>query len=147
MQKNHFWILFICLFSVIIIGFTLFTGIALWEYYRLDSGAKVQNIQWSISSSNEDSFTPIAQYTFSVNGNKFTGKSAWNETYLNQWTAEEAIGKFKKISFRIWYDSSKPEYSSITKIYPTKKMLYSLMLWILGIYFLGLGYFVNRRLF
>jgi len=145
MQKNHFWILLIILFSLIALGYTVSMGIALWQYHRLDSRVEVQYIQWSIFTSNEEAYTPIGHYAFMVNGKKYTGKSAWSETYLNQWAAEEAIDKLKKERFQIWYHSTDPENSSLIKEFPTKKVLYSIMLWALAIYFLGIGYYTARR--
>lgn len=145
MARNSFYTLFISLIILGVLGYTTHTLIKVWQYIRLDQQTEIQHIQWSILPANDESFIPFANYFFNVHGQNYQGQTHWQESYLNQWAAQEAIGRLEKTPPSVWFDSSAPENSSLQKPFPFKESFYSLLLWILGIYFVGLGYYVNRR--
>jgi hypothetical protein len=143
MRRNLFWILFISVIFLGVLGYTTHTLIKVWQYMRLDQQTQAQDIRWSILSSNEEAFVPFANYSFIVQDKSYQGQTRWQETYLNQWTAQEAIMRLEHAPPLVWYDSSSPEISSLQKKFPLKESIYTLMLLILGVYFIGLGYYVN----
>jgi hypothetical protein len=145
MSRNPFWILFLSLIILGVLGYTTHTLIKVWQYIRLDQQIEAQHIQWSVLPISDESFIPFATYFFNVHGKNYQGQARWQESYLNQWAAQEAIGRLEKNRPLVWFDSSAPEISSLQKLFPIKESLYSLLLWTLGIYFVGLGYHVNRR--
>lgn len=145
MKRNPFWMIFLTLFMITVLGYTTYTMIKIWHYMRLNAQTEVQNIQWTIISKSDESFIPFARYSFNVDGKNYHGQTRWQQSYLNQWAAEEAIVRLKKNSPLVWLQSSSPENSSLQKLFPLKESLYSLLLWILAIYFCGLGYYFNRR--
>lgn len=146
MQRNFFEILFISLFILGILAYTIRTGIKAWEAHRLNTQIYAESVEWSVIAKNEEAYTPFAQYSYLVKGKHYTGKTEWQKTYLNQWTAEEAIQRLKQKPLTVWFDSDAPSISSLQKSFPLKESLYTLILWILGIYFLILGYCAKRRL-
>jgi len=137
--------LFIALIILGVSSYTVYTLIKVWDYTRLSHHAQVQNIQWSITSLSDNSFVLLADYSFRLKGGSYQGKTRWQEEYLNQWAAEEAVTRLEKTALSVWYDPSSPERSSLQKLFPLKSSLYTALLWALGIYFLGLAYYVNRR--
>lgn len=145
MQRNPFWILFMGLIILGVLGYSTYTMIKVWHYVRFNQETVADKIQWTIIEVNEESFVPFAHYSFRVEGQPYDGQTRWADSYLNQWTAQEAIARLEKHPPSVWFNSSDPTISSLQKIFPIKESLYSLILWILGIYFLGLGYYVNRR--
>lgn len=145
MKRSPFWIVFLSLFMITVFGYTTHTLIKTWQYMRLNEQIVAQNIQWTVISQNDESFIPLAHYSFSVQGKKYEGQTRWQESYLNQWAAEEAIVRLKKNPPLVWISSSSPENSSLQKEFPVKESLYSILLWMLAIYFFGLGYYLNRR--
>lgn len=145
MRHNPFWIIFISLIILSVLGYTTYMVVEVWQYMRLNRQTAAQNIEWSIIASSEDAFIPLARYSFIVDGKIYEGQTQWQETYLNRWTAQEAIGRLTQSPPPVWFDSSSPKISSLQKIFPFKASFYALLLWILGIYFLGLGYYVNQR--
>lgn len=145
MQRNPFWILFITLILMGTVGYTTYALIKVWHYIRLDSHTETQNISWSMISSNEDAFVLFAHYSFIKDGKIYHGQTRWQEAYLNQWAAKEAIARLKQSPPAVWFNSSSAEISSLQKLFPLKESIYAGLLWSLGIYFLGLGYYVNRR--
>lgn len=145
MSRNPFWILFITFVILGVLGYTTHTFIKIWQYMRLDQQTETQYTQWSIRPVSDESFIPFATYSFHIYDKTYQGQTLWQKSYLNQWSAREAIDRLEKNPPLVWFDSSNPEISSLQKLFPLKESLYSLLLWILGIYFLGLGYYVNRR--
>jgi hypothetical protein len=144
MARNPFWLLFISLIILGVLGYTTYTLTQVWQYMRLDQQTEAQQIQWSVLPISDESFIPFAIYSFRIHGKSYQGETRWQESYLNQWAAQEAIVRLEKNPPPVWFDSSAPQVSSLQKLFPLKESLYSLLLWILGIYFLGLGYYVNR---
>lgn len=146
MQRNPFWIFFISVILLGTLGYTTYTLIKVWQYQRLDQQTQAQNIQWSIIPESDEAFIPFAHYSFVIDGKNYEGQTRWQEAYLNQWAAQEAIARLQQTPPRVWFDASTPEISSLQKNFPFKASFYTALLWVLGIYFLGLGYYVNRRL-
>lgn len=146
MHRNPFWILFLCFIIIGILGYTLRTSYHLWQYIRLNKQTSTQEIQWAIDSLSDEEFAPFARYQFSVKGKNFQGQTLWNEIYLNPSTAHEAILRLSKKSPQfVWFDSSNPQISTLQKLFPLKESIYTTLLWILGFYFIGLGFYTKQR--
>ncbi len=146
MHRNPLWIFFLSLMMLSIAVYSIRTSYQLWQYLRLDKQISAQHIQWSVAALSDEEFAPLARYQFNLKGTIYEGETLWKETYLNQSTAQEAILRLSSSSPSIWYDSSSPYLSSLQKNFPFKESIYTLLLWILGLYFLGLGYYTNQRI-
>ena len=145
MHRNPFWILFISamvIFSAIYSGFAM---VDIWKYVRLDKETEAQNIQWSVLSLSDDQFVPVALYQFTIQGKQYPGETRWQEGYLNEWSAKEAVARLTQSPPPVWYDGSNPEVSTLEKLFPFKVCLYSGSLWLLTLYFFGLGYYVKGK--
>ncbi len=145
MHSNPYWLIFLGLIFLCIASYSLLTAIKLWEYFRLDQTTTPQGIQWSVAALGEEAFAPQAHYSYRVKGNEYQGETLLKETYLNAWAAQEAISRLPHSSRTVWFDSSSPGISSLQKNFPLKGALSTLFLWILGIYFAFLGYYVKLR--
>jgi hypothetical protein len=145
MHSNSYWLIFLGLIFLCIAGYTLLTAIKLWEYFRWDQSTMPQGIQWSVAALSDEAFAPLAHYRYQVKGKMYQGQTQLKETYLNEWAAQEAISRLSHSPLTVWFDSSSPEISSLQKHFPLKEALSSLFLWILGIYFAFLGYYVKLR--
>lgn len=145
MYRNPFWLIFLGLIVLVSMGYTARTAFHLWQYLRLDRQVPAENIQWSVVPLSDEEFVPLARYRFKARGKNYEGQTLWQESYLNASTAQEAIDRLSSIPPLIWYDASAPETSSFQKIFPVKESIYTILLWMLGIYFLGLGYYVKQR--
>ncbi len=145
MHKNPIWLLFLGIMAIGILFYSGRTAYHVWQYARLDKQIEAEKINWSVIPINEEKFIPQAAYKFSVNAKEYEGQSRWNQSYLNAWTAQDAIKKLIQSPPLVWYDASNPEASSLQKIFPLKENLYTLMLWLLGLYFAGLGYYVQKK--
>ncbi len=145
MHSNLYWRLFLGLIALVIIGYTGYASVKVWHYMRLDQQTSPQTIEWSVKALKEDAFVPLATYQFRAKGNVYEGRFFWPTTYLNEWAAEEALEKLKPTSQIVWFDSEAPAYSALQRLFPFKESIYTIILWLLGLYFMGLGYYVKYR--
>lgn len=143
MHSNPYWLIFLGLIFLCIVGYALLTAIKLWEFFRLDQSTRPQGIEWSVDPLGDDAFAPLAHYRYLVKGKVYQGQTRLKETYLNEWAAQEAISRHSHSPLTVWFDSSSPEISSLQKQFPLKAAFSTLFLWILGIYFAFLGYYVK----
>ena len=144
MHRNPLWLVFISIVILAGMGYTAYAVVKVWQYVRLDTKTISQEIQWTIVSLKEDAFIPLAHYFFNVDGKNYKGQTRWQEIYLNEWTAREAVSRLKQSPPPVWFDSSSPEISSLQKIFPIKECIYTALLWMLGSYFFFLGYYVTH---
>lgn len=79
-----------------VFGYTTHTLVNVWHFWRLNQQIEAQDIQWKVISKSEEAFILFASYSFVLNGKKYQGETRWKQSYLNQWTAEEAIIRLKK---------------------------------------------------
>lgn len=143
-HRNPYWLSFIgcvLLCAMLYSGYTLFY---LYQYLRLDLSLSPKKIEWSIAQEKADAFVPVANYTFDFRGKTYTGETHWQEAFLNQWAADEAISRLKNQSIQVWFDSSSPSYSTLQKVFPLKISLYTLMLWGLIAYLVWLDHSMIR---
>ena len=98
MNRSPFWIVFLSLFMITVLGYTTHTLIKVWQYARLNEQTKAMDIEWTVIPQSDESFIPFAHYSFIVHGKKYHGQTRWQESYLNQWAAEEAVVRLKKKS-------------------------------------------------
>ena len=143
-HRNPFWLLFLGLMIIIILCFTIRNGIHMWQYLRLDKQIPAKNIQWSVVSLSDEEFVPFARYHYLVNGKNYQGQTLWQETYLNEWSAQEAIARLISSPPLVLFAASHPQTSSLQINFPLKESLSTILLWILALYFLGLGYYYRR---
>lgn len=146
MHRNRLWIFFLTLLTFGIGIYTASTASAVWHYLRLNQQVKADAIEWSVLSKSDEEFHPKGQYRFTVDGQEYEGKTIFQKAYLNDWAAKEAIRRFIHSPPRVLYQEGDPTYSSLENDFPLKKTLYTLFLWILALYFLGLGTYVKKQL-
>lgn len=146
MHRNPYWLVFLAMIALGTIGYSGYSLFTVWQYLKLDKQTEILNIQWSVAAVSDDVFIPQASYHYAVKGKNYSGQSLLKESYLNEWTAKEAIDRFSKEPLRIWYDASSPEYSSLEKEFPYKQSFSMVSLWIICLYFVCLNAYVKQRL-
>jgi len=146
MHKNIFWQAFLAILFCANIGYS---GMALYHYYsyqRLTNQTFViSSMNWNVIQHAEDDFTLEAKYKFPIHEKTYEGTTAWpKEHYLNQWAAEERTKHTPSGKWKVWYDQSNPNHSSLEKQFPYKESISAAILWALFLYFLWLGYYVTK---
>lgn len=143
MHRNPFWIFFLSSLSLGILCYTFYTSWHWWQFIRLDASTSAEETQWAVVALDDEQFAAFTRYRFRANGKNYEGQIVWQETYLNPATAQEAVTRLLQAPIFVWFDASFPEISSLHKELPLKEMIYTALLWILWLYFLGLGYYVK----
>jgi hypothetical protein len=145
MHKNLLWQAFLV---VVLITTLVYSGIAAYRYFnysRLTAFAQASTLKWNIQELTDEEFIIEGDYTFGVNNKTYRGKTSWpREPYRNDYAAEKAIEEFSSQNWKIWYDPSNPDHSSLQKKFPLKESISAAFLWALFLYFLWLGYYVNK---
>jgi len=115
-------------------GFLIATSIDLWGYLRLEKKSMAKIEKWEIVEKGSSQFAIKAYFSFETEGRVYQGKTTFSKPYhLNRISAEKQIKIYTEQPWSVWHQLSHPEHSSIERIFPFKKCLYSLVL--LGIFF------------
>lgn len=146
MHKNYFWLCFLSLITGAVGWITIKTLYVIYLYLSLDAAAPADKINWSIEQLSEDRFVMKANYSFQVNAQNYSGETIFkNDLYWNPWSAEDALKVYDQKDWTVWYSSKNPAYSSLQKNFPLKESISAFILWLILIYFLGLGYYVVTK--
>lgn len=146
MHKNYVWLCFLSLATGAVGWFTLKALYAVYLFVALDVSAPAENLKWKVAQLSEDQFVMKADYTFTRKEQKFSGETLFkNDVYWNPWAAEDALKVYSTKDWTAWYSSGNPQYSSLQKNFPLKECISAGVLWILLLYFFGLGYYVVTR--
>ena len=120
-----------------------FGGRALFKlhhYYSLTNRVQLEVESWSIEGNGSDSYRLIAHYTSPLGD----GKSIVGPTYRNPWSAEKAKERFEQQPLEAWFNPKKRQLF-LSKKFPTKSLLSSLVLLCITVYFIILGVYVTSQ--
>jgi hypothetical protein len=146
MHKNYVWLGFLAMIVGAVGWLTIKALYLFYLYYSLNAEGPVENLKWSVEQLSEDRFALKADYIFPVKDQKYTGSTLFNnDIFWNPWTADEALKVYAQKSWTVWYSSSAPQYSSLQKNFPIKEWASAGILWVLLLYFFGLGYYVANK--
>lgn len=144
MHKNPYWLIFLLFIGIAVIGYTGFTFYKIYQYNRLSQSIAPQSIEWTIHPLDVDSFSLMSTYQFDWNQKNYSGSAEYSDRYLNDWAAQEGLGRRKLEKWRVWFDPEDPHFSTLYHEYPMKQVIYTFMLWGLLLYFAWLGHSVTR---
>ncbi len=147
MHNNPF---FLALLGTIALALLWFTGVAGYRYYQyitLSEKTPATTISWSIKEYARDAFGVHADYSFVVANQPVQGEYTFKETYLNAWAAEQQMQKYSARKWNIWYQPGHVHHSALQKKFPTKECASAMVLGGLLLYFLWLGFYVNKYRF
>lgn len=144
MHGNRYWLMFLSLVLACAIGYTGWTIFKLYHYFSLSTSLPIEEVEWLVATGENDTFSPQAHYTFKYQDQIFKGQTTWSESYLNLWAAQEATSRLSNQIKKVWVDRNHLDNSTLQKIFPLKECLSTLALWMLALYFIGLGYYVTR---
>lgn len=146
MHKNFIWLCFLSLITGGVGWITIKALYLVYLYMSLNTEAPAENLQWSVEQLSEDQFVTKANYNFKVKDQPYSGETLFKgDVYWNPSAAEDALKVYAQKDWSVWYSSRNPRYSSLQKNFPFKECISALVLWILLLYFFGLGYYVATR--
>lgn len=143
-HSNMYWFVFITLLTLLVLGYTALAMAKGFSYFRLTEHVSPSSIRWSVFSDEVDSFRPRARYEFTYKDTPYQGETRWDDSYLNEPTAREAIQPLTKESFVVWFDPLFPTHSTLQKYFPFKQFISAAILWILLFYFVRIGRHVAK---
>lgn len=144
MHRNPYWLFFIIAITLAVIGYSGYTAFKLYQYTQLTYQVPTSQLEWSVMPLEEDKFTLQAHYHYCFQKSCYEGKTNWQEQYLNAWTAQEAIQRLSTKPWKVWIDPTAPHVSNLQKIFPFKQVIYTILLWLLLIYFIELGRYIAK---
>ena len=118
---------------------TWFAGKAffdLFQYSLLNASTEAKIHKWEVNEIGSSTFGVVAHYAYRIGDQRYESRSMLKEPYfLNKISAENEIKKFSTRTWKVWYNKRDPGRSSLQKIFPFKKLFYSLLALGVFIYF------------
>lgn len=146
MHKNKLWLSWLVVLSLITLWYAGMAVLSAWHYAHLTASTSPTAIAWSVKQLKSDDFSPLATYTFEVNGQAFQGVTPLREIpYRNSWGVEQDLKKLQAMQWRVWYEPHAPYRSTLQKTFPLKECLSALFLLLLWGYFVGLGMYIGSQ--
>lgn len=148
MYSSRLWWIFLTMIAIPTLFFTWSSIHRLRDYYDRAEIAHPVHISWSYEQiGHHDTFAPIAHYTFQVNGKEYSGKTKLSEPlFRDEWIADEVLNSLKNRTWKVWYQASHPEHSTLERHFPAKDLFSAIALIILLGYFTILGQQVRKKL-
>lgn len=147
MHKNQIWLAFLATVALAAIWFTANLAFVSWNYYNLKESTNADSIEYSIERISSEKYLLKGDYTYTHDGKNYSSSSILSEpVWRNSWSAKEALEYFPKKEKSLWFDPKNPHESALEKKFPYKEGIYAALVWGILIYFIWLGYYVNRKL-
>lgn len=122
------WIFLIGVAGAIALWFSLQTTLGIFKYYHLDAKAPAHLSSLSVQEVKGTRYLVEAKYIYEVKGRSYLGKTLFCEpVYLNRLSAEEDFEKWKQFSWEAFYNSKNVKESSLQRVFPLKKSIYTLL--------------------
>jgi hypothetical protein len=135
---------FLALLTFLVLGYSAWTAHKILSYWSLSDRVAVQSVEWSVLPLEEDEIAVQGHYHYQFKGQAYIQTEVLPERYLNLWAAKEAAARLSAKSWQVWINPAAPLDSTLQKKFPLKESLYTALLWILLLYFIGLGYYAAR---
>ncbi len=144
MHHNSYWNLFLIIIGLIVMAYTGFTLMKVYQHSRLSRHTDPLSIKWSIHKLSDDNYLLQVDYAFDWKGKIYSDIIPSVDQYLNLFAAREALERANHRSFPIWFDPANPQNSTLFKNFPVKYSIYTGILWLLFFYFIWLRHSMNR---
>lgn len=145
MQRNWIWAIFIVLIALFAFWFVIRAGQALLSYYQFSTKVAVVMEKWSVEEIKSDQFAVKATYSYEYSGKNYQGSDRAGALYPNPWAAENAQKQLARKTWGAWINPSHPERSVLEKRFPYKRVISSVVLLGILLYFSALGIFLRAR--
>jgi hypothetical protein len=138
------WLLFLATIVIISSWFSFKSGYEFYKYYSRNSQVISKEIVWTVKELATDRYVLNGHYFYTLNDKSYSGQTQLNTPlFKNQEAAKKHIKEIRKERKVVWYSSYQPEDSSIRRELPIKDTVYTIILWGLFFYFLGLGFYIR----
>ena len=145
MNQNiyRFWVALLVISGGIALWFMAIALLGVVKFALLNSTGTAQVLHWDVHEISSSQFAIEAKYQFRIKENAYIDKTKFESPrFLNRFAAESHIAHRSDKSWKVWYSSSNPRYSSLEKIFPQKQCFQALLT--LGVF--AYFFFVRKRL-
>lgn len=146
MNPNLYWRLFLALIGCCVIGYTGVTLYRIYHYVTLSERVPAKVFEWTVKErSSGDDYRVYGRYTFSFKEREAQGESVVeSDKFLNPWSAKQAIPQYQARSWEVWVNPRNIHDSALQKYFPLKECISTVTLWGILLYFIWLGFYVNK---
>ena len=85
MHRNPYWYVFLIVVGLIVMGYSGFTLMKVYQYSRLSQQTDPLSIKWSINKFSDDHYTLQVDYEFDWKEKTYSGTIPSIDHYLNIW--------------------------------------------------------------
>jgi len=148
MNNNHLWWAFLAFIALPTVYFTWVCVHSLQDYYAHTDMAQPIHIDWNYEQIGRGgTYAPVAHYTFQAQGKVIAGDTALSEPlFRDAWVADDVLNRLRSRSWKVWYQTSHPEHSTLDRRFPWKECFTAVALLGLFFYFLVLGQYMRKKL-
>ncbi len=144
-NERLLWAIIILAIGGVAAYYSFITSSQIFNYIKLNKKTQAEITKWEIKEIDDEKFVLSAQYSYAVKGIILKGQTTfYNEKYLNLPAALEALKEKENDSYEAWYRGYGKRNSSLTKIFPTKNLIYTIVIITLLLYFCFLKFYVVR---
>lgn len=101
----------------------------------LEPLAEAQILGWEVEEVRSDRFALRARYSYDYNGKSYVGSTLFEPVYLNEISAISGLKKAAACSWPVWLNPSRPERSSLEKLFPSVLLVRAVVATIVLFYF------------
>ena len=80
-----------------------------------------------------------------LGGKSFEGEGGVGKIYPNIWAAESGLDQLKTQSYTAWFSPKNPQKATLQRKFPLKPLISAAIILFLILYFLILGFYVQRK--
>ena len=144
---NKLWLCLMLISSSIAIWFGSMAASSLWKYSFLTHKTSAEVQEFKVIQKKSSQFALEASYRFTHEGKVFEAKTEFHKPYyLNQYAAQSACNVCKAKLWQVYFCPSKPEISSLQKIFPFQECIQALITSIICLYFFFMKGFLRKVL-
>lgn len=145
MHRNRYWLIFLAILTCIVTWYCGNTLYRIYRYSQLTQTTLAEEVHWVVIPLSGDQYILKATYSYALQEKRYLGETSFNEDiFMNQWAAEQAIPKYAYRQWNVWFNPRYFSYSTLQKKFPTKECCSAAVLFLLLLYFVGLGFYVNK---
>ncbi|MCB1118913.1 MAG: hypothetical protein KDK65_03040 [Chlamydiia bacterium] len=144
MHRNRAWLSFLFVIAFVVMGYSLYVSTHYRIYASHSASVPIEEIQWNLFTLPSGETKLRADYTFTAETKNWKGTTLIGD-YINPSAAQAALPLVKEDAKVVWYDPQSPYLNTIDRVFPTKQVIYAIVLWGILLYFIGLGYYVGAK--
>lgn len=149
MYKNPYWLVFLGLIVVCVLGYSGKTALMVYQWSRMSQTTHPTKMKWEVIELSPDEYILKVAYTFESHRKEIENIFLLDDpVHLNRYSAEQALKRAQQLSPRhvvVYYDPSNSVNASLKRQLPTKRIAYTVVLLGIAIYFAILGVYFARQ--